>query len=214
MTALKNLLAVVFSILLIYAPNVEAADKPRVIVANLETSENSFEKDSDTLFLEGLGDHAEDYILEILVNSNQFTLLDFEHFWDLSLMEALTESKEFEIKSTTPLGRAREIAAQANCDYLFYGDWNGIYGNSFAIEPSFKNGNFQSVKVTMILHVMKVKTGRIVAMVKGEGVSKRSELEHHENLGKNEFPLISLDTATYKAAYDVANKLIKKFSES
>lgn len=211
MTVLKNFLAIIFAIFLIYTPNVEAADRPKIMIANVGVSEDFINEDTEyTNHLYGSSHEIPYHIIERLVVSHRFQIFDFESFEESLLWGEFTGNKPLEIKSNTPLGRAREIASYSNVDYLIYGDFNALYGNGCVFEYFLKNEEFQSLKVTIIVHVMEVKTGRIVAAFKGEGISKRSDLEHPQNLGKNKISLINFDIATRKAADDIANKLIKK----
>lgn len=204
---LKNLFAVLILTLLIFIPKIEAANAPRVMVVELGNFEKPISVNSD-------GTLAADLIIDKLADSKRFILIDYE-FIEMSIQmnDFLDGIQDLQITSTTPLGRAMEIAAKFDVDYIVYGDFNSLYGNSFIAESKFKDGDFKSVKVTMILHMLEVKTGRIVAVAKGEGISKRSEIENPKNLTKNLVPRICLRNATYKAADSAVENLIASFSE-
>ena len=204
---LKNLFAVLILTLLIFIPKIEAANAPRVMVVELGNFEKPISVNSD-------GTLAADLIIDKLADSKRFILIDYE-FIEMSIQmnDFLDGIQDLQITSTTPLGRAMEIAAKFDVDYIVYGDFNSLYGNSFIAESKFKDGDFKSVKVTMILHMLEVKTGRIVSVAKGEGISKSSEIENPKNLTKNLVPRICLRNATYKAADSAVENLIASFSE-
>ena len=108
MTALKNLLAVIFSIMLIYAPNVEAADKPRVMF--MDVGLHNYPISVDKL--------VSDYMVEALVDSSKFNVMDIESF-----KEKIHEHKIQNLGESN-LSSARKIAEQSNIDYLIYGNFD------------------------------------------------------------------------------------------
>ncbi|MBQ7705195.1 MAG: hypothetical protein IJT73_07210 [Selenomonadaceae bacterium] len=198
MTALKNFLAIFFSILLIYAPNVEAADKPRVMFMDLGAPFHSISQQL-----------ASDYLVESLVNSGNFIVMDFE-----SLKEKIRAQRRDSDESN--LSAARKIAEQSNIDFLIYGNFDRKYDDNLMLETKFEKQKFQSIQAVLIVRMMNVKTGEVVAVVKGEGISKRSELDAEDlkTLDNNKVPMYSVHNAIRKAAFDVVDKLIKDFPES
>lgn len=188
---LKNFCAVVILMLLIFIPKVDAAEKPTAIVIDVGT---------------GIPPVA-DFLMEHLFESNRFLLKEYD------ALELLSEEENLEITGDTPLERAKDFAAKFDVDYIVYGDFDFNYGNSFIAEPKFRDGIFKSVKVTLIVHMLDVKTGKIVLAVKGEGISKRSEDDTPKNLKENVVPLICIRNATYKAAKSAGDNLIKNFFE-
>ena len=200
MTALKNLLAVIFSIMLIYAPNVEAADKPRVMFMDVGLHN----------YLISVDKLVSDYMVEALVDSSKFNVMDIESF-----KEKIHEHKIQNLGESN-LSSARKIAEQSNIDYLIYGNFDRTYDDNFMIEPKFEKQKFSSVQAILIVRVMNVKTGEVVTVIKGDGVSDRSEIDSEDlkNLDNNKVPISSVHNAIKKAAYDVVDKLIKDFPES
>lgn len=179
--------------------SVESSNKPRVMVVDCEIFENPALGDSRQL-------GTADYIVESLFESERFVLID-----SYGLREEISEI-QLSPNYNPFLGRALTIASRYNVDYIVYSDFDFDYGNSILIETKFKDGNFKSVKVTLIVHMLEVKTGRIVATAKGEGISKISEIEDQKNLAKNSVPQICLHNAAYKAARSATNNLLKNFS--
>ena len=200
MTALKNLLAVVFSILLIYAPNVEAADKPKIML--MDVGLHGYPISVDKL--------VSDYMIECLVDSGKFTVMDIETFVEKIHAHKIQNLGESNLSS------ARKIAEQFNVDYLIYGNFDRTYDDNFMLEVKFEKQKFISVQAVLIVRMMNVKTGEVVTVVKGEGVSKRSELDTEDlkSLDSNKVPMISVHNAIKKAAFDVVDKLVKNFPES
>ena len=198
MTVLKNFLAAVFSILLICAPNVEAADKPRVMFMDLGTPSFSISQQL-----------ASDYLVESLVNSGNFIVMDFETLKETIHAQRLNSEESY-------LSAARKISEQFNIDYLIYGNFDRADSDNFMLETKFEKQKFQSIQAVLIVRMMNVKTGEIVTVVKGEGVFKRSELDAEDlkTLDNNKVPMSSVHNAIRKAAFDAVDKLIKNFPES
>ncbi len=198
MMVLKNLLAVMFLTFLICAPNVEAADKPRVMFMDLGTHSFSISQQL-----------ASDYLVESLVTGGNFIVTDFE-----TLKETIHAQRRNSEESY--LSAARKIAEQFNIDYLIYGNFDRADNDNFMLETKFEKQKFQSIQAVLIVRMMNVKTGEIVAVVKGEGVSKRSELDAEDlkTLDNNKVPMNSVHNAIRKAAFDAVDKLIKNFPES
>lgn len=187
---LKNFCAVVILMLLIFIPKVEAAEKPRVMVTEIEIwgQENL---DSSM---------AADFLIEHLVESNKFVLIEYEALKEVLAMQDLEPMDD-----DTLFENAKDLVANPNLDYIVYVD---------AIsEPIFKGGNFKSIKTTIIVHMLDFKTGKIVTSAKGEGIYKRSEEDTPKNLKENVVPLICLRNAAYRAAHSAGDNLIKTFFE-
>lgn len=154
MKALKNLLAVTFLALLICVPNVEAADdRPKVMLMDFRIFKDSVSSSKyiDTTM-------AKEFMISVLVNSRRFRVMES----DSTLVQMLAEEYS-EIKNSDLPDSAKEV------DYL-------IYGDNF-IEVTRKGEKFQSAKCTTILYLLDGKTERIITAVKGEGISKRSEVK-------------------------------------
>lgn len=200
MNALKNLLAVVFSILLIYAPNVEAADKPRIMFMDVGVHEYPISVDK----------LVSDYMVEALVESGKFTVMDIESF------NEKIHAHKFQNLGESDLSSARKIAEQSNIDYLIYGNFDRTYDDNFMIEVKFEKQKFSSVQAVLIVRMMDVKTGEVITVVKGEGVSKRSDLDAEDlkSFDNNKIPMSSIHNAIKKAAFDIVDKLVKNFPES
>lgn len=200
MTALKNLLAATFLILIICAPNVSAADKPKVMFMDVGLHEYPISVDK----------LVSDYIVEALVDSGKFNVMDIESFKEKIYAHKIQNLGE------SNLSAARKIAEQSNIDYLIYGNFDRHYDDNLMIQIKFEKQNFYAVQAVLIVRMMDVKTGEVVTVVKGDGISKRSELDAEDLKGmdKNTIPIISVHNAMKRAAFDVVDKLIKNFPES
>lgn len=199
MTSLKNLFAIILLILSI-CTSVEAADKPRVMF--MDVGLHNYPISVDKL--------VSDYMVEALVDSNKFNVMDIESF-----KEKIHEHKIQNLGESN-LSSARKIAEQSNIDYLIYGNFDRTYDDNFMIETKFEKQKFSWVKAVLIVRVMNVKTGEVVTVIKGDGVSDRSEIDSEDlkNIDNNKVPIGSVHNAIKKAAIDVVDKLIKDFPES
>lgn len=127
--------------------------------------------------------------------------------------------QKMKISGVIPPSIAKEIAKILNVDYLIYGDINSVDGDRLIIEVVSNGGKFHSVKVSMIVRMMNVKTGDIVTAARGEGISKSSEIKVGKGkigfitIGKNKIPQVSVHNATKKAAFSMVDNLIKNFSD-
>ena len=239
MKNLKNILAAIFLIVLTCATNAEAADRPKIMIVDIGQFEDSAisrknknlsDQDNELLsdIRSDIRSMISDYMINAFVNIGRFSAFGSDLI-DYALL--FSGKKNFEMKSTAPLARMKEIAEHFNIDYVIYGDFKNLYGNSVIMKPKFRNEKFHSLKIEITAQVLDVKNNRIIATATGEGISKRFEmdkvvtLDHHGNLvlemtdkeksklsGK-EFTILSVQNATKKAAIDLSTKLMKAFPE-
>lgn len=183
-----------------------AAGKLTVAVMDLGAFNGAYSSDLNT---ENIGAMASDYIIEALSETGKFTIIDKEN------VAKEIDAQKMKISGVIPPSIAKEIAKILNVDYLIYGDINSVDGDSLIIEVVSNGGKFHSVKVSMIVRMMNVKTGDIVTAARGEGVSKSSEIKVGKGkigfitIGKNKIPQISVHNATKKAAFSMVDNLIK-----
>lgn len=201
-------LAIIFATLTNIAA---AAEKPRVAVMDLGAYDGSY---SNRLNTDNIGAMASDYIIEALIENGKFTAIERE-----TVAEEIA-AQELKISGLIPPSIAKEIARILGVDYLIYGNINSVDSDSLTVEVVMNGGNFHSVKVCMIVRMMDVKTGDLVAVAKGEGVSKSSEIKAGTGkvgfitVGKHKIPQVSVHNATKKAAYSMVDKLVASFSDN
>lgn len=188
-----------------------AAEKPRVAVMDLGAYSGSVTSDLKT---EHIGEAAAEYIIQALNNDGRFAVVDSANFAEK------IAAKNLKTAGLIPPSVAREIAAICNVDYLIYGNISGVNSDSFILEVIKNGGKFHSLKVKMIVRMMKVETGDIVSMAEGVGVSKSSEIKLGKDnigfitVGKDKIPQNSVINATKKAAYSMVKELGAFFFDS
>lgn len=187
-----------------------AAEKPKVAVMDLGAYDGSY---SNNLNTDNVGAMASDYIIEALKENGKFSIIS---------PEIITEeiaAQKLKISGLIPPSIAKEIAEILKVDYLIYGNINSVDSDSLTVEVVMNGGKFHSVKVCMIVRMVNVKTGDVVAVAKGEGVSKSSEIKVGKSklgfitIGKHKIPQISVHNAAKKAAYSMVDKLVASFSD-
>lgn len=199
--------AIFFVVFLNFA---EAAEKPKVAVMDLGAYDGSYTNNLNT---ENIGAMASDYIIQALTENGKFKTISRE------LVTEEIAAQKLQISGLIPPSIAKEIAAILEVDYLIYGNINSVDSDSLTVEIVMNGGKFHSVKVCMIVRMMDVKTGDIVAVAKGEGVSKSSEIKAGTDklgfitVGKHKIPQVSVHNAAKKAAYSMVDKLIVSFSD-
>ena len=203
---LKKFFAMIFC-MAVFVNIADAADseKPRVVVMDLGARQSS---DIDT---KNIGSSASDLLLQALFDTGKFKIYDWEDAEDAINAANLPTS------GIIPRSAAQKIAELLNADYLIYGNINSLNSKDLIFEIAGNGGNFRSVKATMIIRVMDVKTGEILIVARGEGVSKRSEIRGgkkgiaYVRLGDKEIPFICFNNAVLKATRGVADKIVADF---
>ncbi len=198
---LKRICAIIFC-LAIFANICEAAenDNPRVAVMDLGV----YGSDGANI-----GMMASEFLAEALFYTGRFSVIDWERVQEIS-EENLTTS------GLIPLSVARRIAKIINVDYLIYGNMSGVNSQDLTFEIAGNGGHIRSVKCSMIVRVMDVKAGEDIIFVKGEGVSKTSELKANTkglkiSIGGKEVPTICVRNSVYKASRDAVDKIVADF---
>ena len=178
-------------------------EKPRVAVMDLG-ARNSSEIKNET------GAMASEYLAKALWNTGRFTIIDWEN------AEEEISAANLPTAGIIPPSAARKIAELLNVDYLIYGNINSVDSKDLTFEIAGNGGNFRSIKAALIIRVMNVKTGEILVVAKGEGVSKRSEIKSgaknvYITVGSKEVPFICVRNAIYKSADSAAEKIVADF---
>ena len=199
----KIILLMIFFIT--FASFSEAAEKSKVAVMDLGAYDGSY---SNNLNTENIGAMASEYIIQALHENGKFTIIDRE------IVDEEIAAQRLKISGLIPPSVAKEIAQILKADYLIYCNINSVDSDSLTVEVVMNGGKFHSVKVCMIVRMVNVKTGDIVAVAKGEGVSKSSEIKVGKSklgfitIGKHKIPQISVHNAAKKAAYSMVDKLV------
>lgn len=189
---------------------VEAAEKPKVAVMDLGEFSGAFISELNT---DNVGAMASAYIENKLVADKRFTVISRE------LFKAELDKKILQISGLITANKAAEIAKILNVDYLIYGNVDNVDGIEKIFDVKLNGGKFHELKACLIVRMMDVKTGQIIAAVKGEGISKSTEFKGGKDaltikIGTTEIPQICVHNAMKKAAENVAYKLMERFPKS
>lgn len=189
---------------------VEAAEKPKVAVMDLGEFKGAFISELST---DNVGAMASDYIAKKLVADKRFTVISREIF------KKQLDEKNLQISGVISANKAAEIAKILNIDYLIYGNVDSADGIEKVFDVKLNGGKFHELKACLIVRMTDVKTGKIIAVAKGEGMSKSTEFKGGKDaltikIGTTEIPQICVHNAMRKAAENVAYKLMERFPKS
>ena len=187
-----------------------ASDKPKVAVMDLDEFNGAFTSELNT---DNVGAMASAYIAAKLADDKRFTIISRKIF-----KEQLDE-KNLQISGLITPKKAAEIAKILNIDYLIYGNVDNVDGIEKVFDVKLNGGKFHELKAYLIVRMMDVKTGQIIAVAKGEGISKSTEFKGGKDaltikIGTTEIPQICVHNAMKKAAENVAYKLMERFPKS
>lgn len=189
---------------------VEAAEKTKVAVMDLGEFSGAFTNELST---DNVGAMVSTHIANNLANNKRFIVISRRYFKDQ------LDAKNLQISGLISSNKAGEIAKILGIDYLIYGNVDNVDGIEKVFDVKLNGGKFHELKVCLIVRMMDVKTGRIIAAAKGEGISKSTEFKGGKGgitlkIGTTEIPQICVHNAMEKAARNVVEKLIQKFPES
>lgn len=202
---MKNIFGIFFLLAVTFTNFVEAAEKPKIAVMDLGEFSGAFISELNT---DNVGAMAATYITAKLADEKKFAVISRRNFKDQ------LDEKNLQVSGLITPNKAREIAKILNVDYLIYGNVNNVDGIEKVFDVKLNGGKFHELKVRFTVRMMDVKTGKIIAAVKGEGVSKSTEFTGGKGavtvkIGTAEIPQICVHNAIKKAAENVAEKLIE-----
>lgn len=207
---MKKIFLIFFLFVVTLTNFVEASEKPKVAVMDLGEFKGAFISELNT---DNVGAMASDYIIKKLTGDKRFTVISRELFKDQ------LDKKNLQISGLITPNKAREIVKILNIDYLIYGNVDNVDGIEKVFDVKLNGGKFHELKTCLIVRMMDVKTGQIIAAVKGEGISKSTEIKGGKGsltikIGTTEIPQVCVHNAMQKAAEDVAYKLKERFPEA
>lgn len=153
---------------------------------------------------------SSDYIIEALVESGKYDVVDKDLLADKLAKEGL---------KTTGLidpDTARRIGEILGVRYIIYGNLNDVTGSSTGLDIYYVGGNVHTVKAHIIARMMDVTTGDIVMAAKGEGKSKSAigkvgkENWGYITIGTARISQVSVHNSIKKAAYAMVDKLTER----
>ena len=210
---LKIIFSAIFLVAVTFSNFVEAADKPKVAVMDLGEFRGAYTSELNT---QKVGAMVSDYIIKALTDDGRFTVISKRFF------KEQIDAKNLQKAGIISPNQAKEIAKILGVDYLIYGHVSSVDGDDgvFEVIP-YGGGKLYELKAQLHIRITAVKNGgrRIIAMAKGEGVSKSSEVKVGKDtiflkIGVTKIPQVSVHNALKKAAFDATDKLLVKIFES
>lgn len=201
---------VLFTVFMMQMFSLEAAlfqERPTVAVMDFGRHIDAATED---IILDNADKTSSDYIIEALIESNMYDVVDKD-----LLAEKLAQEK-LNTKGIIDPDTARRIGEILGVRYIIYGNVNDVTGSSTGVQIYASGVDVYTVKAHIIARMMDVTTGDIVMAAKGEGKSKSSLTK----IGKDKLGYITIGTANIsqvsvhnsikKAAYAMVDKLTER----
>ncbi len=205
------LTSIFFSLVILVMLNSAAAkfqEMPKIAVMDFGKLSNASSVNTNNV---GLA--VSDYIIEALVDSKKFKVIDKDH-----LAEILAE-KNLDTKGIIPPSKARQIGEILGVRYIIYGNVNDVNSDTFTLEVIQNGADVHTVKALIIARMMDVETGEIITAARGEGKSKSSKFKisapniAYLTIGTAKVSEVSVHNAIKKAAYSMVDLLIKRLED-
>lgn len=165
---------------------------------------------TDEIVLENTDKASSDYIIEALVESGKYDVVDKE-----LLAEKLASNKLNTTGIIDP-DTAKRIGEILGVRYIIYGNVNDVTGSSTGVQIYSSGADVHTVKAHIIARMMDVTTGDIVMAAKGEGTSKSSSTKvgtdrlGYITIGTVRISQVSVHNSIKKAAYAMVDKLTER----
>lgn len=207
--SMGKILILVFLLIMIFAPveAVEQVNRPAVAVMDFGSHVQTA---TDEIVLENSDKTATDYIIEALVESGKYDVVDKD-----LLAEKLAQ-ENLNTKGIVDQDTAKRIGEILGVRYIIYGNVNDVTGSSTGVQIYNNGTDVYTVKAHIIARMMDVTTGDIVMAAKGEGKSKRSLTKvgadsiGYITVGTARISQVSVHNSIQKAAYDMVDKLTER----
>ena len=205
---MKKILLTIFCLLSVLAAVASAApqeDKYKVAVMDFGGRKGL---STNTVNTAKTGDTATDYIIEALVESGRFEVID------KTIIEETLRQEKISTTGIVNPDAAQRIGNLLGVRYIVYGNVNGVGGGTDAVHIISAGADVHTVKAVIIARMMDVETGDIVTAVRGEGKSKSSKIKGgtegfgYITVGTKKISQVAVHNAVKKAAYAVAEKLL------
>ena len=203
------LTAIIFSLTICNSGSAKFHEMPTVAVMDFGTLSNA----AGDINTDNVGFAVSDYIIQALLESGKFKVMDKEH-----LSEVLEENN-LDTTGIIPPSRAKKIGEILGVRYIIYGNVNDVNSDTFTLEVVSNGADVHTVKALIIARMMDVETGNIVTAARGEGQSKSSKVKvgtshvGYFTIGTKRVSQVSVHNAVKKAAYSMVDLLIKRLSE-
>ena len=204
-----KILIFVFLLIMIFAPveAVEQVNRPAVAVMDFGSHVQTA---TDEIVLENSDKTATDYIIEALVESGKYDVVDKD-----LLAEKLAQ-ENLNTKGIVDPDTAKRIGEILGVRYIIYGNVNDVTGSSTGVQIYNNGTDVYTVKAHIIARMMDVTTGDIVMAAKGEGKSKSSLTKvgadsiGYITVGTARISQVSVHNSIKKAAYAMVDKLTER----
>lgn len=182
----------------------ELMDKPTVAVMDFGRHVGAT---TDDIVFENTDKTSSDYIIEALVESGKYDVVDKDLLAEKLMQENLNT------KGIIDPDTARRIGEVLGVRYIIYGNVNDVTGSSTGVQIYDNGADVYTVKAHIIARMMDVTTGDIVMAAKGEGKSKSSLAKvgtdslGYITVGTARISQVSVHNSIKKAAYAMVDKL-------
>ena len=203
------LTAIIFSLMICNSAAAKFQEKTTVAVMDFGNLSNA----AGDINTDHVGFAVSDYIIQALLDSGKFKIMDIEHF-----SEVLAENN-LDITGIIPPSKARKIGEILGVRYIIYGNVNDVNSDTLTLEVISNGADVHTVKAIIIARMMDVETGEIITAARGEGKSKSSKVKvgtanvGYFTIGTKKVPQVSVHNAIQKAAYSMVDLLIKRLEE-
>lgn len=185
----------------------ELMDKPTVAVMDFGHHVGAT---TDDIVFENTDKTSSDYIIEALVESGKYDVVDKDLLAEKLMQENLNT------KGIIDPDTARRIGEVLGVRYIIYGNVNDVTGSSTGVQIYANGADVYTVKAHIIARMMDVTTGDIVMAAKGEGKSKSSLAKvgtdslGYITVGTARISQVSVHNSIKKAAYAMVDKLTER----
>lgn len=185
----------------------ELMDKPTVAVMDFGRHVGAT---TDDIVFENTDKTSSDYIIEALVESGKYDVVDKDLLAEKLMQENLNT------KGIIDPDTARRIGEVLGVRYIIYGNVNDVTGSSTGVQIYASGADVYTVKAHIIARMMDVTTGDIVMAAKGEGKSKSSLAKvgtdslGYITVGTARISQVSVHNSIKKAAYAMVDKLTER----
>jgi len=185
----------------------ELMDKPTVAVMDFGRHVGAT---TDDIVFENTDKTSSDYIIEALVESGKYDVVDKDLLAEKLMQENLNT------KGIIDPDTARRIGEVLGVRYIIYGNVNDVTGSSTGVQIYDNGADVYTVKAHIIARMMDVTTGDIVMAAKGEGKSKSSTAKvgtdrlGYITIGTAKISQVSVHNSIKKAAYAMVDKLTER----
>ena len=198
----KKILSMTLLALFLILPNAFAKENIRVAVMDFGTHPNAVPIDINIF---NAGKAASEYVIDGLVKSNKFDVMD------RFMAEDRLKAENLNITGLIDPDTAMKIGKILDVKYIIYGNVNDVTLSSSGVDVGIGGASICTVQSHLILRMMNVETGEIICASKGEGKSRSSGTSLAViQVGNKKVTQESVHNAIKKAAFQAVNILVER----